>query len=37
MHDAGVVGFPSISRAVCAAKLIVERKNVLRNFENMQA
>lgn len=37
MHDAGVVGFPSISRAVRAVRLIVERKNILRNFESMQA
>ncbi|MBW1837112.1 MAG: hypothetical protein JRF71_05165 [Deltaproteobacteria bacterium] len=31
MHDAGVVGFPSISRVVRAARLIVERKYFLRD------
>jgi len=32
MHNAGVVGFPSISRAVRAARLLVERKSHLTDF-----
>jgi acetate---CoA ligase (ADP-forming) len=30
MHNAGVVGFPSISRAVRAARVLVERRNFLK-------
>ena len=32
-HDAGVVGFPSISRAVRAARFLVERTRILAALE----
>jgi acyl-CoA synthetase (NDP forming) len=32
-HDAGVVGFPSISRAVRAARFLVERASILKALE----
>ncbi|MFO7965554.1 MAG: CoA-binding protein [Desulfobacterales bacterium] len=32
MHSAGVVGFPSISRAVRAVRILVERRNLLKRL-----
>jgi acyl-CoA synthetase (NDP forming) len=35
-HDAGIVGFPSISRAVRAARILVERARILAALETGQ-
>ncbi|MFZ7126152.1 MAG: acetate--CoA ligase family protein [Desulfobacterales bacterium] len=36
LHDAGVVGFPSIARAVRAARFLVDRARILEDLEEME-
>ena len=35
-HEAGVVGYPSISRAVRAARFLVERSEIIRQINTSQ-